>query len=588
MKKLYAYACTDRGVLTAHTIKAALARQDTPYEMLVFANDNHVAAHEDTVYVESGISGFTKDAFQHADAILYFASTGIAVRQIAPFVSSKETDPAVIVLDESGSVVIPLLSGHLGGAVALAETLAQIVGARALQTTATDVRGVGAVDSWAVAHGHSIENPRAIVDVTSAQLSGERVGVAVTDAEIETPFEKTLWVRPKSLVVGVGSKRDADKIELATFVKQVLAEHNLSEHAVCAVTSIDLKADEPALISLAEELGVPFVTYSAAELQEVTGSVSASDKVRDVTGVDCVCERAALRFGGERASLVVPKQVASGLGTCAVVRVQPERINPYLDERLAHTGWLSVVGIGPGGELDMTKRAHDTIAAADIVVGYTRYIDLVLKIFPKKRTFASGMKTEISRCAEALKLAAQGKRVALVCSGDAGVYGMASLVYELKEGMEEYADIEVDVVPGVTALLSAAAEVGAPFANDFCSISLSNLLTPWEVIEQRLRAAAAGDFAIALYNPKSKGRPDLLSRAAAVLSETYDADKTRCAWVKNSGREGQEIGFCTLRELGEQPVDMLTVVLVGMSETRMMDGKLVTPRGYSKKEEFPA
>ncbi len=239
-------------------------------------------------------------------------------------------------------------------------------------------------------------------------------------------------------------------------------------------------------------------------------------------------------------------------------------------------GKLYVVGIGPGDAEGMTVAARAALDASDVLCGYTAYLDLLAPLYPGKETFSTPMKRETERCRHALEIAQSGKTVALVCSGDAGVYGMASPALEL---LGEYAGVEVEIVAGVTAALSGAAALGAPLGHDFCVISLSDLLTPWEVIEKRLRCAAEGDFAIALYNPASQKRADYLRRACDILLETRGGDAV-CGVARNIGRDGREARLMTLSALRDMRVDMFTTVFVGSSATREMGGYMVTPRGY--------
>ena len=237
---------------------------------------------------------------------------------------------------------------------------------------------------------------------------------------------------------------------------------------------------------------------------------------------------------------------------------------------------LYVVGIGSGNENGLTYEARRTLEEADIIVGYTVYADLVKAFLPDKEYFTSGMKQERERCKKAVELAAAGANVAVVCSGDSGVYGMASLLHELAA---DYADLEVRAVAGVTAALSGSALVGAPLGHDFAVISLSDLLTPWEKIEKRLEAAAEADFAICLYNPSSKKRADYLRTACGIILKYRDT-KTVCAAAKNIGRDGEEYEIMTLDELKEYKADMFTTVFIGNSQTKKIKGKMVTPRGY--------
>lgn len=240
-------------------------------------------------------------------------------------------------------------------------------------------------------------------------------------------------------------------------------------------------------------------------------------------------------------------------------------------------GNLYVVGLGPGSEEMLTGQARAALAAADVICGYTVYVELVKPLYPDKETYTTPMRGEMDRCRWALETAAGGKTVALVCSGDAGVYGMASPVLELAK---EYPQIPIEVVPGVTAALSGAAVLGAPLGHDFCVLSLSDLLTPWEVIEKRLQCAAAGDFVLCLYNPASHRRKDHLQKAVDILLAAGKSAQTPCATVRNIARSGQEAQFYTLETLRQAPVDMFTTVFVGSSTTRREREWLITPRGY--------
>ena len=238
-----------------------------------------------------------------------------------------------------------------------------------------------------------------------------------------------------------------------------------------------------------------------------------------------------------------------------------------------------VVGLGPGGARFLTAQARSALQQAEVLCGYTVYLDLVRPLFPEKETYSTGMTKELDRCRWALETARAGRAVALVCSGDAGVYGMASPLLELARG---YPDVTVEVVPGLTAALSGGAVLGAPLAHDFCVISLSDRLTPWEVIEKRLACAAQGDFCVALYNPSSKGRPDYLQKAVRILRANGKGPETVCGLVRNIGREGQSARVLTLAELEDTPVDMFTTVYIGNGNTRALSGRMVTPRGYRK------
>ena len=237
---------------------------------------------------------------------------------------------------------------------------------------------------------------------------------------------------------------------------------------------------------------------------------------------------------------------------------------------------LYVIGIGPGGEDQMTLRAVRALEQCDCVAGYSLYLNLIRSLIQGKEQIQTGMTREVDRCTAARDMALAGHAVAVISSGDAGIYGMAGLMFEL---CQSYPEIEIEVIPGITAACLGGAVLGAPLTNDFAVVSLSNLLTPWETIEKRLYAAAQGDFCLCLYNPASKRRTDHLQRACDILLTERSAD-TPCGLVRNIGREGESFELTTLQELRNTTVDMLTTVFVGNSVTKIVNGRLVTPRGY--------
>ncbi len=237
---------------------------------------------------------------------------------------------------------------------------------------------------------------------------------------------------------------------------------------------------------------------------------------------------------------------------------------------------LYVVGIGPGAYEQMTLKAVRTLRESDVIIGYTVYVDLVREHFPGKEFLTTPMKKEVDRCVMAFEEARKGKTVAMICSGDAGVYGMAGLMYQVGEN---YPEVELEIIPGVTAATGGAAVLGAPLIHDFCLISLSDLLTPWEKIEARLLAAARADFVVCLYNPSSKKRHDYLKKACELMMQ-YKSRDTVCGIVSQIGRSGESARVMTLEELADTQVDMFTTVWVGNSQTRRIGGKMVTPRGY--------
>lgn len=237
---------------------------------------------------------------------------------------------------------------------------------------------------------------------------------------------------------------------------------------------------------------------------------------------------------------------------------------------------IYVVGIGPGEYEQMTIKAANVLNSCDVIVGYTVYVDLVKEHFKEKEFITTPMKKEVDRCILAFEEAIKGKTVAMICSGDAGVYGMSGLMYEVGQ---KYSDIEIEVVAGVTAAIGGASVLGAPLIHDFAVISLSDLLTPWEKIEKRLREAAKADFVVCIYNPSSKKRQDYLQKACDIMLE-YQSPSLVCGIVEKIGRDGENYRICSLEDLRDTSVDMFTTVFIGNSQTKVLAGKMVTPRGY--------
>ena len=534
--------------------------------------------------------GFFGNALDHARAL--FASgtpvvgvcaAGILIRAVAPLLSDKRREPPVISVSDDGRVVVPLLGGHRG-ANRLARKIAEALGGAAAVTTAGDVALGIALDEPPV--GWRLANPEDAKAVMAALLSGERPVIEGENiwrlkpgrgparlVSSEVPVSTgpgVLAYHPQKYVLGLGCARGCAVAEMWDLVEDVLAEANIAPGAVAAVASLDLKADEPAVIEVAARLGVPFRLFTAAELESEAGRlVNPSDVVFTEVGCHGVAEGAALAAVGPAGKLVIPKEKSRN-ATCAVVRCD----DPIVEVAGRARGRLSVVGIGPGQAEWRTPEASRLIAEADELVGYGLYIDLLgpLAAGKKRKDFPLGGEEE--RCRYALDQAGLGRNVALICSGDGGIYAMAALVFELLDrgaGLSDAARrIEVVCAPGVSALQGAAARAGAPLGHDFCAISLSDLLTPRADIVKRVRAAAEGDFVIAFYNPVSTRRRTLLAEARDILLRHRGAD-TPVLLASSLGRDGEHVRYRRLADLDLDEVDMLTVVLVGASASRLVE-----------------
>ncbi len=546
--------------------------------------------------------------FAKGTAIIGVCAAGILIRALGAQLADKKAEPPVIALAEDGSVAVPLLGGHRG-ANRLARRIADILGGSAAITTAGDL-GLGlALDE--PPEGWTVANPEIAKTLAATLLAGDAVRLIIEAGDDPwpepAPFsdtgdltllvtdragredEKTLVVHPPVLALGVGCERGADIAELQALVDETLAGAGLAAGAVAAVTSLDLKADEVAVLACAEHLGLPARFFTAAELEaEAPRLANPSETVFHEVGCHGVAEGAALALAGLDAELVVPKR-KSKRATCAIAR-SPKPIDASAAGRAR--GRLAVVGIGPGSAEWRTPEATLALAGADEVVGYGLYLDLVGGLIAGKPRHGSELGEEEARARIALDLAAEGKSIALVCSGDPGIYALATLVFELfdRESRPDWNRVEVTIMPGISALQAAAARAGAPLGHDFCAISLSDLLTPKETILQRLKAAAAADFVVALYNPQSRRRRELLDETKRIMLMARPPE-TPVIIARNLGRSGERVDHVTLGDFDVESVDMLTLVMIGSSATRSFGQgttlRTYTPRGYAKKMSGP-
>lgn len=540
------------------------------------ARDRLAAAWPERTRVYEGpVSQAVPAAFAECEQLVCFLATGAVVRLLAPLLAGKAADPGVVCVDEGGRFAVSLLGGHGGGANALAREVGEVLGAEPVVTTATDAVGLPGLDTLGLPY------EGAVAAVSRALLDGEPVAleaevawplpplpvaprgsytIRVTDRDVPAG-EREVLLRPPSLVVGVGASKGAPAEEVLGLVEEALREAGLSPRSVAELATVDAKAGEPGIVAAAERLGVPLVTYSAEQLAAVEVP-NPSDAPLAAVGTPSVAEAAALVRGGE---LLVPKKKSAArpaMATCAVVR-RPGR------------GRLAVVGLGPGARDLLTPRAAAELRRASVLVGLDQYVDQIRDLLrPGTRVLESGLGAEEERARTAVAQARQGHAVALIGSGDAGVYAMASPA--LAEASD---DIDVVGVPGVTAALAAGAVLGAPLGHDHVSISLSDLHTPWEIIERRVRAAAEADLVVTFYNPRSRGRDWQLPKALAILAG-HREPATPVGVVRNASRPDESSRVTTLGELDPATVDMMTVVTVGNTATRTIAGRMVTPRGY--------
>lgn len=548
------------------------------------------------------------EQWPNAGAFVVVGACGLVTRLIAPLLAGKDRDPAVVVLDPEGHFAIPLLGGHAAGAERLSQRIAASLGGQAVLTGATAAKGLLSLDSfgrdWGWRRGRG--NWSALMQASASQSAaivvearrGSRRWLelpaarglqsgnpatpdgndgAAPDLVVDIHTGEGCRWHPPSLWLGLGCERNTSLSLLERLVDGALAALQLAPEAVAGLASIDRKADEPALLTLAAQRQWPVRWFDAASLAGVPVPNPSQAVAREM-GTASVAEASALLAAGPGGQLLQTKRIARasagerGAATLAIGLAESQ----WAPQR----GELHLVGSGPGSLDLLTPDARHALAGATVWVGYGLYLDLLEPLRrPDQLRWDGQLTEERARCALALELASQGLNVALVSSGDSGIYAMAGLALEL--WLAEPADgrPSFSVHPGISALQLAAARAGAPLMHDFCTISLSDRLTPWAVIERRLQAAAAGDFVVALYNPRSLGRDWQLGRARELLLAGRPAS-TPVALARQLGRAEETVTLHTLGDLPVERVDMLTLVLVGNSTSTARDGRMVTPRGY--------
>ncbi|MBD1931278.1 MULTISPECIES: precorrin-3B C(17)-methyltransferase [Cyanophyceae] len=560
---------------------------------------------------------------QH-QAFIFCLAAGAVVRLIAPLLQDKSRDPAVVVLDENGKFVISLCSGHQGKADQLARAIAHSIGATPVLTGASSALKLPGVDilgvpfGWSRGEGDWTEVSAAVARGELVQVIQEagstlwqnhlpqhpfyfgfpeytaahkeesvspkaRIWISSTQRQFsrESDLPKVQW-HPRVLWVGIGCERGTSRELIETAIEQVFRKNHLAIAAIAGIGTIDIKADEVGLVEFCRDRNLPLRTFRAEILRSVTVP-NPSNVVEAEVGTPSVAEAAAIYAAGEArfpevSKLLVPKQIFRLEGQPGAVTVAIAQSNL---EYTGRTGCLFLIGTGPGKLDQMTPAAQTAISQADAVIGYSLYIDLITPLLrPGQIVEALPITQERQRAERAIELGNWGLTVAVVSSGDCGIYGMAGLVLEeLQVKGWDGKTPAVQVFPGITALQAAASRVGAPLMHDFCAISLSDLLTPWEVIEKRLKAAAQADFVTALYNPRSQTRTQQIATATEIFLQ-YRDPKTPVAIVKSAYRQDEQIALTTLDKLLTMSIDMLTTVLIGNQSTRTHAEWMITPRGY--------
>lgn len=578
---------------------------------------------------ETSLAECLREQWANYEGFVFCLASGAVVRLIAPLITDKATDPAVIVVDPKRKFAVSLCGGHQGGGDRITRDISQLLNTQPVLTGASNALGLPAIDTlgepfgwvkgsgnWlsvsaAVAHqlpvqvvqeagttlwqehlpkGHSFQfgfpefedrneqpKPQARVWISPIKrsfASDEQMSNARLSG-MPSNMPKVQW-HPRVLWVGVGCERDTDRALIEWAIASTCEKNHLAIEAIAGIATLDLKSDEVGLLALTEDNNWPLRCFDAETLKAVDVPTPSAVVAKEV-GTPSVCEAAALT-AASASQLRIKKQVVKKQGMKGAVTVA---IAQAEIEYTGRTGKLHLVGTGPGSLNQMTPAAKSAITHADVVIGYKLYVDLVRSLLrPGQIVEALPITQERQRAERAIELANWGLTVAVISSGDCGIYGMAGLVLEeLRAQKWNGKTPDVQVFPGVSALQSAASRVGAPLMHDFCAISLSNLLTPWEIIQTRLKAAAEADFIVALYNPKSKTRTDQIVFARDTFLQHRGPD-TPVALARSLYRPDENITLTTLGDMFEHSIDMLTTVIIGNRSSSTYEGWFITPRGY--------
>lgn len=587
-----------------------------------------------SLQVYAALSEQLGQQWHHQRGFVFCLAAGAVVRLIAPLLQHKATDPAVVVVDRGG-YVISLSGGHQAGADILTRLVAAQLSATPIITGAANSLHLPGIDvlgqpfgwqrgtgdwtgvSAAIARQSSVQviqeagstlwqthlpldHPfqfgfpdfppaRDVRDAPApdapAQPPAARIWISPiqrTFAEV-SDFPKVQW-HPRVLWVGIGCERGTAQALIAAAIQAACRGHHLAEAAIAGIATIDLKADEVGIVELCRERQWALKCFSAEQLRHIPVPTPSQTVAAEV-GTPSVAEAAAILAAGTAASsdlnlssLLVQKRIVRQENQAGAVTVA---IAQAAQEYTGRSGKLWLVGIGPGQLSQITPAAQTAMMQADAVIGYGLYVDLIRPLLRPGQIVESWPITqERQRADRAIELANWGLTVAVISSGDCGIYGMAGLVMErLQASGWDGKTPDVEVFPGITALQAAAAQVGAPIMHDFCAISLSDLLTPWAVIEKRLTAAAQADFVTALYNPRSQTRTQQIETAQRIFLQ-YRPPETAVAIVRSVYRPEQQIRLTTLETMLDAPIDMLTVVLIGNRSTCCFENWMITPRGY--------
>ncbi len=537
------------------------------------------------------------------DLIIFIGSIAASIRIVNSFLTSKDQDPGVIVIDNKCSKIVPLIGLHQSNTQNIACQIANLLGGEIIETNNTNDQSFLNLDAfgnqWGWKRSGNIKDWSKLVikqakneEIFCKQISGNSLWKTsksgeiinqIYEKEIEKPdstFHVSIYENnernwhPPVLWVGIGCERDSSKELISNSLNNFLKLGNLSQQSIAGFATIDLKKDEKGILELVEEKNLPIKFFSKEDLSKIIVP-NPSNIVQKEIGTPSVAEASCLLAAGKESKLLEEKRIfknSSGAVTIAIAESK-NQYNPTHGE-------IHIIGSGPGDISFLTNNAKKALSRCTVWIGYKMYLDLIK---PFKRSdqvlIESKLTEEKERCRKAIKLAEEGIKVALISSGEAGFYGMAGLLLELLQKIKKEHRPYFEVHPGISSVQLAAAISGAPLTNDFCSISLSDKLTPWSLIEKRIEGALVGDFVIALFNPQSIERNWQLKSVIDICLQTRLGD-TPVLLARQVGRENQSKKFVTLNTIPFKEIDMLSIIIIGNSQTTLVDEIFLTPRGY--------
>ncbi len=599
----------------------AIGFSDTSQEILKrlkkteFINEIYVASSSlKTIKREHNIlsikpKSILREKWDKLDLIIFIGSVGASIRLISPLLSSKDKDPGVVVIDKKGSKIVPIIGAHQSNIQNIAFQICNLFGGEIIETNNSIDQNYLNIDSfgnqWGWKRSGDIKDWSKLVikqsnnkEIFCSQLSGNNLwrnsaaGNTIkhlSDKDYEkkkSSFHisvfgnhKNTW-HPPTLWIGLGCERNTSKELIEDSLQNFLTTNNLSPLSIAGFATVDLKKDEQAILEISKEKNLPIKFFTSQELSAIN-TPNPSNVVLNEIGTPSVAEASCILAAGQGSKLLKEKKIFRSTDSSkstygAVTIAVSESKNQYSPL----TGEIHVVGSGPGDISYLTNDARKALSKCSTWIGYKMYLDLIRPLKRKDQVMIeSNLTEERERCEKAIKLAEEGLKVALISSGDAGFYGMAGLLLELIQKVNKDFRPSFEVHPGISSMQLAAALGGAPLMNDFCSISLSDKLTPWESIEKRIAGALLGDFVIAIFNPQSIERNWQLKRAIE-LCLGYRPGNTPVLIGRQVGRANQSKSFFSLDNLPFQDIDMLSIIIIGNSKTTLVDEIFLTPRGY--------